>query len=144
MSDYLVQRIAAGPNIELLTETEITRMDGDGHLESIEVTNRKTNKARTERVAGVFSFIGAIPRTAWLPDEIETDEKGFVKTGTRVADSKLWANKRQPFYLETSRAGVFAAGDVRCDSVKRVASSVGEGSMSVAFIHEFLKELSNV
>ena len=143
MSDYLVQRITAAPNIELLTETEITRMDGGDHLEAVEMTNRKNNQTRTERVAGVFSFIGAVPRTKWLPDEIEMDEKCFVKTGTRVADSKLWTRKRPPFYLETSRAGVFAAGDVRCDSVKRVASSVGEGSMTVAFVHEFLKEAAD-
>ena len=142
MSDYLIQRIESAPNIELLTETEITRMDGDGHLESVEMTNHNTGEKRQERVAGVFSFIGAMPRTKWLPAEIELDPKGFVKTGTHVADSEIWTSKRPPFYLETSRAGVFAAGDVRCDSIKRVASSVGEGSMTVAFIHQFLKELS--
>ncbi len=141
MSDYLVQRILNTANIKLLTETEITAMNGDGHLETVAITNFKTNETRTERVAGVFSFIGAMPRTKWLPPEIELDAKGFVKTGNRVADSKFWSLKRQPFYLETSRAGVFAAGDVRCDSVKRVASSVGEGSMTVAFVHEYLKEL---
>ena len=142
MSDYLIQRIESAPNIELLTETEITRMDGDDHLETVEMTNNKTGEKRTERIAGVFSFIGAMPRTGWLPFEIELDKKGFVKTGTRVADSEQWTNKkRPPFYLETSRAGVFAAGDVRCDSVKRVASSVGEGSMTVAFIHQYLKEI---
>jgi thioredoxin reductase (NADPH) len=141
MSDYLVQRIVSARNIELLTETEITKMNGDGHLEEIEMTNHKTQKTRREKTAGVFSFIGAIPRTEWLPAEIETDAKGFVKTGTRVADSKFWAKTRQPFYLETSRAGIFAAGDVRCDSVKRVASAVGEGSMTVAFVHEYLKEI---
>lgn len=143
MSDYLVQRIESTNNIELLTETEITAMDGGEHLEEVELTNRRTNETRRERVAGVFSFIGASPCTKWLPEEIETDEKGFVSTGAHVAESKLWTRKRQPFYLETSRAGVFAAGDVRCDSVKRVASSVGEGSMSVAFVHQYLKEIAD-
>lgn len=141
MSDYLVQRILKTPNIELLTETEITAMIGDGHLEKVEMTNHKTGAKREEKVAGVFSFIGAKPRTEWLPADVELDTKGFVKTGTRIADSEKWNLTRPPFYLETSRAGVFAAGDVRCDSVKRVASSVGEGSMCVAFVHEYLKEL---
>ena len=142
MSDYLIQRIESAANIEVLTTTEITRMDGENHLESVEMTNNRTGEKQTRRVAGVFSFIGAMPRTKWLPFEIEMDGKGFVKTGTRVADSEKWTNKkRPPFYLETSRAGVFAAGDVRCDSVKRVASSVGEGSMTVAFVHQYLKEI---
>lgn len=141
MSDYLVQRIYQTKNIELLTETEITKMDGGEHLEEVELTNRKTSETRTERVAGVFSFIGASPCTKWLPEEIETDEKGFVSTGAHVAGSKKWTLQRPPFYLETSRAGVFAAGDVRCDSVKRVASSVGEGSMTIAFVHQYLSKL---
>jgi len=93
-------------------------------------------------VAGVFSFNGVIPRTACLPPEIEKDAKGFIKTGARIAASPPWKSAaRPPFFLETSRPGVFAAGDVRCDSVKRVASAVGEGSMAVQFIHEYLKEI---
>lgn len=143
MSDYLVQRILETKNIELLTETEVTAMHGDEHIERVEMTNRRTNETRSENVSGVFSFIGAIPRTGWLPAEIELDAKGFVKTGTFVVGSKLWTRGRAPFFLETSRPGVFAAGDVRCDSVKRVASAVGEGSMAVQFIHQYLKEISN-
>jgi thioredoxin reductase (NADPH) len=138
MSDYLVQRIYQTKNIQLLTETEITAMFGDGHLEAVEMKNNQTGESKRVNVAGVFSFIGAFPRTAWLPPEIETDAKGFIKTGTRIAN---WSRSRPPFYLETSCAGVFAAGDVRCDSVKRVASAVGEGSMAVQFVHEFLKEV---
>ena len=141
MSDYLVQRISNRKNIELLTNTEITEMFGDGHLEAVEIKNNQTGKTEKINVAGVFSFIGAIPRTDWLPEEIELDAKGFVKTGNPVSDSNLWTRKRPPFFLETSRAGVFAAGDVRSDSVKRVASAVGEGSMAVQFIHEYIKEL---
>ena len=141
MSDYLVQRIMDSKNIELLTNTEISQMFGDAHLEAVELKNNQTNDAKKINVAGVFSFIGAIPRTAWLPADIETDAKGFIKTGTRVSDSKQWSRKRPPFFLETSRAGVFAAGDARCDSVKRVASAVGEGSMAVQFVHEYLKEI---
>ena len=140
MSDYLAQRIYQTKNIELLTNTEIKQMFGETHLEAVEIENNQTGETKKINVAGVFSFIGAIPRTAWLPDEIELDAKGFIKTGTHVADSKLWTQKRPPFFLETSRAGVFAAGDVRSGSVKRVASAVGEGSMTVAFVHQFLKE----
>ncbi|MBC7797517.1 MAG: FAD-dependent oxidoreductase, partial [Pyrinomonadaceae bacterium] len=141
MSDYLVQRIYQTPNIELLTNTEVTAMSGKTYLEAVELTNNQTKTVRKEKVAGVFSFIGAVPRTEWLPPEIELNEKGFINTGAWVAKSKLWTNERPPFYLETSRAGVFAAGDVRCDSVKRVASAVGEGSMAVQFVHEYLKDI---
>jgi thioredoxin reductase (NADPH) len=142
MSDYLVQRILQTKNIELLTTTEITRMSGDEHLEAVELTNKQTGETKSVNVAGVFSFIGASPRTKWIGGEIELDEKGFIKTGTRVGDAEIWKQKnRPPFYLETSRAGVFAAGDVRSDSVKRVASSVGEGSMAVQFVHDYLKEM---
>jgi thioredoxin reductase (NADPH) len=89
----------------------------------------------------VFSFIGAVPRTDWLPPEIERDGKGFVRTGADLAASPHWSPRRQPFLLETSRPGVFAAGDVRSGSVKRVASAVGEGSMAVQFVHEYLKTI---
>jgi thioredoxin reductase (NADPH) len=88
----------------------------------------------------VFSFIGAIPRTDWLPPEIERDEKQFVMTGPGLRSSPHWTAKRPPFFLETTRPGVFAAGDVRSGSVKRCASAVGEGSMAVQFVHEHLKD----
>ncbi|MDQ2746440.1 MAG: FAD-dependent oxidoreductase [Acidobacteriota bacterium] len=140
MSRYLSQRIEQTENIELLTETEVTKLSGDEHLETAEITNNKTGEKREIKTPAVFSFIGAIPRTDWLPPEIETDKKGFIKTGNDVANSRFWKLKRQPFYLETSRAGIFAAGDVRFNSVKRVASAVGEGSMTVQFVHEYLKE----
>ncbi len=115
-------------------------MLGDGHLSEVEIVNKLTGEKRTLQTAALFSFIGATPRTDWLPPEIEKDEKDFVRTGIALADSPDWTLKRQPFLLETSRPGVFAAGDVRSGSVKRVASAVGKGSMSVQFVHEFLKE----
>jgi thioredoxin reductase (NADPH) len=141
MSSYLAHRIMNTPNIEILRCTEITRMGGDGHLSSIEILDKRTGEKRTIEIGAVFSFIGATPRTDWLPPEIEKDEKHFVRTGIELADSPHWTLKRQPFLLETSRPGVFAAGDVRSGSVKRVASAVGEGSMSVQFVHEFLKSM---
>jgi thioredoxin reductase len=93
---------------------------------------------RTVRTSAVFTFIGAIPCTEWLPVEIETDSKGFVKTGRLVSASPYWTADREPFLLETSRPGIFAAGDVRFGSTKRVASAVGEGAMAVQFVHEYL------
>jgi thioredoxin reductase (NADPH) len=141
MSSYLVRRIEQTPNIELICSTTIRRMNGTTHLESVDLVNSKTGEERTVQTPGVFSFIGADPRTGWLPEEIERDEKGFIRTGADLAQSPHWTSARQPFLLETSRAGVFAAGDVRSGSVKRVASAVGEGSMAVQFVHERLKHM---
>ena len=112
-------------NIELRRCTEVVRMNGDGHLSSVEILNKTTGDRETLATAALFSFIGASPRTGWLPSEIERDERDFVRTGIDVVDSPRWSLKRQPFLLETSRPGVFAAGDVRSGSVKRVASAAG-------------------
>jgi thioredoxin reductase (NADPH) len=141
MSSYLVRRIEQTPNIELLCNTTIERMDGDGHLASVEIVDRRTGQQRTVQSPAVFSFIGASPRTDWLPSEVERDAKGFVRTGADLAHSPHWTVARTPFLLETSRPGVFAAGDVRSGSVKRVASAVGEGAMAVQFVHEYLKQM---
>jgi thioredoxin reductase (NADPH) len=141
MSSYLAHRIEQTPNIELLLNTEVVCMRGDGHLSEVELANKKTGDKRTVSVPALFSFIGAVPRTDWLPPEVERDSKGFVRTGAAPAVSPHWSRRRQPYLLETSRAGVFAAGDVRSGSVKRVASAVGEGAMAVQFVHEFLKEM---
>jgi thioredoxin reductase (NADPH) len=140
MSSYLAKRIEQTANIELLFNTTIRRMIGDGHLGSVEIVNKKNGQERTVETPAVFSFIGAVPRTDWLPPEIERDAQGFIRTGAALAQSPHWTAKRQPFLLETSRPGVFAAGDVRSGSAKRVASAVGEGSMAVQFVHEYLKE----
>jgi thioredoxin reductase (NADPH) len=140
MSSYLARRIEQTPNIELLRSTTIRRMEGDGHLGSVVIFNSQTGEERTVETPAVFSFIGAVPRTDWLPPEIERDAKGFVRTGLDVAQSPHWTARRPPFLLETSQAGVFAAGDVRSGSAKRVASAVGEGAMAVMLVHEYLKE----
>ena len=139
MSRYLASRIEQTENIELLCNTTVRRMDGDGHLAAVEFEDRKAGTVRGVETPAVFSFIGAIPRADWLPVEVEKDEKGFVRTGPELARSAAWPLPRSPFLLETSRPGVFAAGDVRSGSVKRVASSVGEGAMAVQFVHEYLK-----
>lgn len=141
MSSYLARRIEATPNIELCCHTTIRRMTGNGQLGAVEMFNSATGQGRTVETPAVFSFIGAVPRTDWLPDDIEKDAKGFVRTGAALAQSPRWTARREPFLLETSRPGVFAAGDVRAGSIKRVASAVGEGAMAVQFVHEYLKEM---
>jgi thioredoxin reductase (NADPH) len=141
MSHYLVRRIEETPNIEVLYNTTVRRMHGDGHLGAVELVNQRTGEVFTIRTPALFSFIGAVPRSDWLPPEIERDGKGFINTGPSFAGASGWKNHRQPFLLETSRPGVFAAGDVRSGSVKRVASAVGEGAMAVQFVHEYLKEM---
>jgi thioredoxin reductase (NADPH) len=141
MSAYLAWRIKDTPNIEVLLNTEVRRMSGDNYLSEVEIVNNKTGEARTLKTSALFSFIGAVPRSEWLPPEIEKDVKDFVRTGVTLGHSSHWTARRQPFLLETSRPGVFAAGDVRSGSVKRVASAVGEGSMAVMLVHEYLKDM---
>ncbi len=141
MSSYLVHRIEQTANIEVIRNTEVRRMSGDGHLDSVEIVNNKTGESRTLKTPALFSFIGATPRTDWLPAEIEKDAKAFVRTGPSLAQSPHWNIPRDPFLLETSRRGVFAAGDVRSGSIKRVGSAVGEGAMAVQFVHEYMKEM---
>ena len=140
MSSYLVRRIEETPNIEVLRNTEVRRMSGDLYLRSVELVDTKTAEVKTLKVEALFSFIGAMPRTDWLPPEIEKDTKNFIRTGPALSQSAHWTAMRQPFLLETSRPGVFAAGDVRSGSVKRVASAVGEGAMAVQFVHQYLRE----
>lgn len=141
MSRYLAGRIEQTPNIEVLYNTTVQRMSGDGHLASVEIVNNVTGETQTLEITALFSFIGAVPHTRWLPAEIERDAEEFVRTGPALSGSSRWTAARQPFLLETSRPGVFASGDVRSGSVKRVASAVGEGAMAVQFVHEYLKEM---
>ncbi len=139
MSSYLSRRVEAKANIEILRNTEIRKMTGDKYLAEVELENVKTGERRTVPATAVFSMIGAKPCTSWLPPEIERDERQFVKTGASVKDSPAWkGHRRTPGALETSRPGVFAAGDVRSGSVKRCAAAVGEGGMAVENIHQAL------
>jgi thioredoxin reductase (NADPH) len=143
MSSYLAQRIEETPNIVVLPNTEVRQMLGEGHLSEVELVNKKTGEVQRLKTPALFSFIGAVPRTDWLPPEIEKDDKAFVRTGAALEKSPHWTAQRQPFLLETSHPGVFAAGDVRSGSVKRVASAVGEGAMAVQFVHAYLRESQN-
>ncbi len=140
MSEYLVHRIEGLANVEVHLNTEVTRLMGEPALECVEITNRQEDRKRTVGTAALFLFIGASPCTDWLPDALR-GEKGFVRTGTAVTPEEWPLPNRDPYYLETAIPGVFAAGDVRLGSVKRVASGVGEGAMAVAFIHQYLSGL---
>ena len=140
MSSYLLERVKKIDNVEVMPYTEVTGVRGDSVLTHAEITNNQTDEKQELEVCGIFIFIGAKAHTDWLPDTIETDEKGFIKAGLEVKDSPHWDGDRQPFFLETSCRGIFTAGDVRSDSIKRVASAVGEGSMAVKFVHKVLKE----
>lgn len=146
MSQYLIDQIAGRPNIEVLSRTEVMEAHGEEHLEELTLFNNVTKN--TERVPAslLFIFIGAQPCTGWIQGQVCMDEHGYVRTGPSLkADGKLtrnWPLKRDPYLLETSIPGVFAAGDTRSGSVKRVASGVGEGSVVVQFVHHYLATIS--
>jgi thioredoxin reductase (NADPH) len=143
LSQYLVERISAAPNIEVVPHTEVVALHGDELLESITLADCRTRERRDAKTHWLFVCIGGTPQTDWADAVgVIRDEAGYVVTGPDLASGgKLparWPLDRAPFYLETSVPGVFAAGDVRHGSVKRVASAVGEGAMAVAFVHRYL------
>jgi thioredoxin reductase (NADPH) len=139
MSEYLVGRIRAAPNVVVHEQTEITALHGDRLLEAIRLRNNVTGAAAQLPCAAVFVFIGAEPAAEWLPAEIARDAKGFVLTGSDVIASGLWPRSdREPCKLETSVPGVLAAGDIRAGSVKRVGFAVGDGSLAVACAHQLV------
>ncbi len=139
MSRYLARRVEGIENIELMTHTEVRRLCGEDRLEEVAVENNRTGEERVVETSGLFVFIGAEPRTDWLNGALALDENGFVVTGNALKRQDEWAGMpRDPLLLETSVPGIFAAGDVRAGSVKRVASAVGEGSIAVKFVHQHL------
>jgi thioredoxin reductase (NADPH) len=142
MSTYLIDQIEAIDNIEVHTCTEVVGCKGSDHLERATLRNNATGETREVSTEWMFVFIGAAPRTDWLPADLLRDERGFVLTGPDLRGKPPgWTLDREPYHLETSMPGVFAAGDVRAESVKRVASAVGDGAMAVTLVHRYLEML---
>jgi len=144
MSRYLIRRIEDNPAITLRTQTELTAAEGANHLERVSWLDQKVGAPETHNIRHVFIMTGATPSTGWLGECLVVDEKGFIKTGPDLSKDELnaahWPLARSPYLLETSLPGVFAVGDIRSGSVKRVASAVGEGSIAVSFVHRALQE----
>jgi thioredoxin reductase (NADPH) len=140
MSQYLVDRIEAQENIVVRLGAEVVGVHGEESLEAIDVRSREGGEVARLGSGGLFIFIGADAETAWLPQDIALDGRGFVLTGADVAASGQWGQERDPYLLETSVPGIFACGDVRYSPVKRVAAAVGEGSMAIAFVHQYLRD----
>jgi thioredoxin reductase (NADPH) len=138
MSRYLISRIEASPDITLRSWTEVEALEGDAHLERVRWRQTQNGAVETREIQHLFLMTGACPNTAWLQGCLELDAKLFVKTGADIGPG--WPLSRAPHMLETSRPGVFAVGDIRAGSIKRVASAVGEGSMAVQFVHQVLAE----
>jgi thioredoxin reductase (NADPH) len=143
MSYYLIEQIRAAANIDVRLCTEVVGVEGEDHLQRVRLSHNLTGEAETLECGHLFVFIGAAPYTDWLPDGLQRDGQGFVVTGPDLLSEGArpagWSRDRDPFLLETSIPGVFAAGDVRSASVKRVASAVGEGAMAVTLVHQFLE-----
>jgi thioredoxin reductase (NADPH) len=140
MSRYLVDQLGTRANIETRFGAEVTAVHGDTALEAIDVRDRDTGAVTRLPSGSLFIFIGADAETAWLPDEITRDPNGFILTGSEMQTTGRWPLDRDPYLLETSVPGIFACGDVRFRAIKRVAAAVGEGSMAIAFVHQYLKE----
>jgi thioredoxin reductase (NADPH) len=145
MSAYLIEQISKRENIHLLACSEITAAAGNGRLEELTIGNIKTGETTTVKANALFIFIGAKPFTDWIGLDIIKDDKGFLETGRDLKSydlfKKIWKQDRDPYLLETSCPGIFAAGDVRAGAMNRVASAVGEGSMSISFVHKYLAEV---
>ena len=139
MSHYLIVQIATKANIRVETRSEVVAVHGDEQLDAIEVIDRRTGATSRRDTKVLFVLIGAEAATDWLPSEISRDEHGFVSTGTDALKADQWTADREPFALETSAPGIFAVGDIRSGSVKRVAASVGEGGVAIALVHRYLQ-----
>ncbi|MGE5089348.1 MAG: FAD-dependent oxidoreductase [Candidatus Levyibacteriota bacterium] len=139
MSRYLIEQVRSKSNIALELESEVQAVHGDTHLTAIDILERTSGTVRRRACGALFVFIGADAETEWLPAEIARDGRGYLLTGVDVVKSGHWRGARDPYLLETSVPGIFACGDVRSSPVKRVASAVGEGSMAIAFVHQYLQ-----
>jgi thioredoxin reductase (NADPH) len=145
MSQYLIDQVQQTPKIQLWAHATVVEAHGETHLEEISVLCSDTDKIERVPANAMFIFIGALPRTDWLANLVERDERGFLLTGPDLIRDgqrpKGWSLERDPFLLETNVPGIFAVGDVRHGSIKRVASGVGEGSVAVQFIHQYLSKV---
>lgn len=145
MSQYLVERIEAMPNIEVRLETEAIAVHGEKSLEAISYLDHQTGQEETQPAVALFIFVGAVPCTDWLHGVVQLDKRGFILAGSQLIEDtqapNRWPLERPPYLMESSIPGVFVVGDVRSSSVKRVASAVGEGSMAVQFVHQYLAKL---
>jgi thioredoxin reductase (NADPH) len=156
MSQYLIDQIEATDNIKLLTHSSVIEARGEASLEALVIKNSVTGETQTVPATSLFIFIGAAPNTNWLDGTVERDEHGFILTGPQLKPVSVtqvtrdrqpenrprgWTLDRDPFLLETNVPGIFAVGDVRSGSVKRVASGVGEGSICVQFVHQYLSNV---
>jgi thioredoxin reductase (NADPH) len=139
MSQYLIDQLRMKANVVVLVRSEVRAAHGDANLTAIDIHDGAANSVRRAECGGLFVFIGADAETEWLPAEIARDARGYVLTGDDVVKAGRWSHPRDPYLLETSIPGVFACGDVRLSPVKRVAAAVGEGSMAIAFVHQFLQ-----
>ncbi len=139
MSSYLVQAVTATPNVAVRLASEVVGGVGGSRLEQVTVRDRRSGGEETLRADGLFVMIGAQPRTEWLPDRVGRDRFGHVLAGADVAASGDWPLARAPYPYESTVPGLFAVGDVRCGSVKRVAAAVGEGSVVVSQVHDLFK-----
>jgi len=143
MSQYLIEQIEKTPNIRLRVRTALERVAGTDRVERVSLKNEDGSSAE-EGADAVFIFIGTRPRSGWLPEDVLRDDKGFVLTGRELSADvrypRTWKERREPMLLETSVPGIFAAGDIRAGAMNRVASAVGEGSMAVKFVHEYLAQ----
>lgn len=140
MSDYLVQQIRSTPNIEIRFGAEVVGGEGAERMQTLQIRNRTSNTVETIPARILFVLIGALPHTDWLAGVVQRDAKGFIPTGHRI-DPKLWPLARPPMNFETSVPGIFAVGDVRLDSMKRVAAAVGEGAGAIHNIHQYMEEI---
>jgi thioredoxin reductase (NADPH) len=140
MSYYLIEQLRTKPNIKVSLQSEVTAVHGKTHLEQIELRDNASGTVERRDCGGLFVFIGADAETEWLPAGIARNGRGYLLTGDEVVKAGRWAGGRDPYLLETSAPGIFAAGDVRLAPVKRVAAAVGEGSMAIAFVHQFLAQ----
>ena len=145
MSQYLVDQINANQKIDVMTHTEVLEAGGNGRLEEIKIIDKDSGKTETLPAAALFIFIGAVPHSEMVDGIVETNNAGFIRTGGDLIHAgerpKNWKLKRDPYPLETSVPGIFAAGDIRQGAVRRVASAVGQGAIAISLVHQYLKSV---